>query len=124
MVVAVVGVRMVQAPVHQIVRVALVGDRVVPAPRTVLVAGIVPAGGLGVAVRMTGVHPEDVFIDVVLMGMVQMSFVEVIDVPVMPDGGVTAARPVDVVMGGVGRVIGAHGPDATAATEIRSSTRG
>lgn len=108
MVIAVVGVRMVEPTVDQVVRVTGVRDGVVAAVRSVDVLSTVPVGGLRVALRVLGVHGEDVLVDVILVRVVQVPVVEVVDVPVMTDRGVAAVKPVDVVVGGVDLVIGAH----------------
>jgi hypothetical protein len=115
-IVAVVLVRAVQTPIDQEVDVVVVGHRLVPASRAVLVVGAVPAGSHGVPVGMGGVHRDHVLIDVAVVGVVQVALVQVVEVVVVTDSGVSATGPVDVVVRfvdlmfvvGHGRTVGAR----------------
>lgn len=99
-VVAVVAVGVVQVTIHQIVDVVAVRDRLVATPLAVdvvcVVAAAVMVGRAGgrVAVR----DLDDVLIDVVTMGMVQVPIMQVVGVPIVLDGLMAASRAVDVVV--------------------------
>lgn len=97
MVVAVVAVAVVQPAGDQVVDVVAVGHRVVA---TALAVGMarVAVRRIGVPGGVLGVDRDHVLIDVALVRVVQMTFVQVVDVALVPDGGVTAARAVDVGM--------------------------
>jgi hypothetical protein len=99
-VVAVVAVREVQVAVDQVADVVAVRDGFVAAVGAVDVALVVRAA----VVRRRAfrrVLPADgngVFVDVILVRVVQMPVMQVIDMPEMFDGGVTAAGAVNVVV--------------------------
>lgn len=103
MVVAVVAVGVMEMAVHQVVHMIPVRHRRVTAARPVDMALFVP-GALVIGsapVGMLGVHLDDVFIDVPLVGMMEMPIVEIIDVSGVFDGDVAA---VGSVLVGVVRV--------------------
>jgi hypothetical protein len=99
-VVAVVAVRVVKVTADQVVDVLAVRDRLVAAVRPVFVFGIVvgavvagrAVGGIGLADR------QYVALDPARAVVVQLAVVEVIQVIVVADGGVTAAWAVLVVV--------------------------
>jgi hypothetical protein len=95
-VVAVITVRMVQVPVHQVIGVIAVRDGFVAAPRSVLVLLVVgPARVLRRAIRRVPVvHLEAVLIHVPLMHVVQVAVVEVVRMPVVHHRGMAALRTV------------------------------
>ena len=95
MVVAVVAVRMVQPAVDQVVDVIAVRHGVVATARAVGVT-LMAAGRIGVAVRMLGIDPDHVLIDVILMRVMQMAVMEVVHVTLVANRRMTAAFPVDV----------------------------
>jgi len=105
-----VAVGMVQVAIDEIVDVVAVRHRFVSAagamhmPRLMAGAAVLGRTAIGV---LRG-YFDDVLVHVVAMGMVQVAVVQVIDVVAMADGGVSAARPVLMVMMGVLR-IGASG---------------
>jgi hypothetical protein len=103
--VAVIAVRVVQVPVHEIVHVIAVWYRGVAAVGTVHVAGIV-ATAL-VRGRATGRHRirnlEGVLMHIARVLMMQMAVVQVVHVVVVLNARVAAARTVNV---GVVRVSG------------------
>lgn len=110
MIVAVVGVRVVQVPCHQVVDMVPVRDRGVAAARSVRVLRRVP--GAGVRGRARGgvvrVHRDDALVDVPVVGAVKVPVVCVVDVAVVRDGLVAARGAVDVLVISMGRVL-AHG---------------
>lgn len=108
MAVAVVAVRVVQLAVDEVVDVVAVRDRVVAAAGAVDVVGGMSVGRLGVLRGVGRVDGDRVLVDVVLMRMMQMTVVNVVDVALVADGRVPAARAVHVVVVGMGDVI-AHG---------------
>ena len=107
-------VRMVQAPVHQVVNVVAVRHRLVAAVRAVLVAGVVATLILAVCalVGVAGGDFQAVLLDhVALAGRVmQMAVVQVVHVVAVFDGGVAAVGTVFVVVVVMdGRVFRVHG---------------
>lgn len=112
MVVAVVLVRVVQAPVDEVVSVIVVRDGLVPAAGTVDVTGGIVVGGVGVPVGMFAVDCDGVLVEVVVVRMMEVPVVQVVDVPVVSHGGVPAAGTMLMVVLLVDRVF-AHGQDGT-----------
>lgn len=99
MVVAMVVMGMVKVVTNQIVDVIAVGHRLVPTASSVLVVGRVPFAGMADATRgIAFAHVEHVFVDVILMGMVEVPVVDVVDVAVMLDCGVAATWSVLVLV--------------------------
>ena len=100
MIIAVIAVGVVQMTVDQIVHVIAVGDGFVTTVRSMDVARIVT----GATVRRrtcvrVGIRDGDrVFIDVTIVGMMQVPVMEVVDVSVMRDGLVATVGPVDMVV--------------------------
>ncbi len=109
MVVAVVAVRMVQASIDEVVGVVAVRDWVMSTARPVNMTAVVTRGGVGVICGVIGVNGENMLIDVALVRVVQMAVVEVVDVPVVLNGGVPAVWSVDVGVIGVDVMLG-HRP--------------
>lgn len=102
-VVAMVAVGVVQTSVHQVVGVSAVGNGFVPAPGTMLMA--FRMGRSFHRMAAVGVFSGDgnfVLIDMVFVGMVQMSVVQIVGVPVVLDGRVAAIGTVLVIVSGVG----------------------
>jgi hypothetical protein len=77
-VVAVVAVRVVQLPVHQVVHVIAVRHRFVPAAWAVLMAMVMPGVSRVAAVRIGRAHLEDMLVNVPAVRVVQMSIVQVV----------------------------------------------
>lgn len=94
MVVAVVAVRVVEAPIDEVVHVVPVRDRLVPAVRAVLVPIRMACRRRRVATGVGIVDREGVLVDMVLVRMVEVAIVEVVDVAVVDHGGVPAVRAV------------------------------
>jgi hypothetical protein len=93
MIVAMVAVRMVEVPIHQIVDMVAVRHGLVPAIGPVnvawVVAGAVMIGRADVGIRCG--HSQHMFIDVISMHMVQMTIMQVVDMPVVFDREMSAA---------------------------------
>jgi hypothetical protein len=96
MIIAMIAMGMVQMPIHQIVDVVAVRNRLVTASGAVLVARRVPlAAVLGcAAIGVLRRHFDHVLVDMVAVWMVQMPVVQKIHVVAMADGRMTAAGPV------------------------------
>ena len=87
-----------------------------PASGAVHVARLVPGARVpaGAGVGVLGVDGDDVVVHVVAVGVVQVTVVEEVEVPLVHDGLVPAAGSVDVrVLAVVGRVLG-HVPTVRA----------
>lgn len=108
MVVAVLGVRVVQVIADEIVDVIAVGNLHVTARRPVLMRRIVCAAGvLGSAAGGVGLGDvEDVLVDVIAVRVVQVAVVQVVGVAVVLDRLVAAAGTVLVSVIGVDGVLG------------------
>ena len=107
------GVRMMQLPFHQKVQMLAVGHRFMAAARPVLVLCLVTA--VVVAARaVCGIAAADfqnVFLDLISIArrVVQVAIMEVVDVTIMLNGGVAAARAVFVIVVGMrGRMVRLH----------------
>ena len=127
MVVAVVLVRVVQAPVDEVVSVIVVRDGLVPAAGTVDVTGGIVVGGVSVPVGMLAVDCDGVLVDVVVVRTVEVPVVQVVDVPVVSHGGVATAGTMLMVVLLVDRMFGhvqdgtrAHPKDQVSASEKHS----
>ncbi len=88
-----ISVGVMQVPVHQIVDVIAVGDRLVSASGAVLVAIVVRAARvIGRAVRGVGAADRQlVLVDVVRVRMVQVPIVQVVGMTVVADRHVATA---------------------------------
>ena len=108
MVVAVLGVRVVQVIADEIVDVVAVGNLLVTARGPVLMRGIMRAAGvLGGAAGGIGVGDvEDVLVDVIAVWVVQVAVVQVVGVAVVLDRLVAAPGTVLVGVLGVDGVLG------------------
>jgi len=90
-----IAVRMVQAPIDQVVDVIVMRDGLVPASLTVGVTGRA-ADRLGMTSRVPDVHRDDVLIDVIAVRVVEMAFVEIVDVIIVAHRDMTTPISVDV----------------------------
>jgi hypothetical protein len=99
-VVAVLGVRVMQVAVHEVVDMIAMGDGFVPATGAVDVAlGVTSAGVRGRADGGIGrANLEDALVDVPIVTMVEVAIVEVVDVVAMADSAVAAVGAVDVIV--------------------------
>jgi hypothetical protein len=103
-IVAMAVVRVVQTPFDQVVGVISMRHSHVTAAGTVDVFGLVSRGDRLAAVGVDGIHRERVLVVMPLVWVMQMTVVQVIDVPLVLDGGVAAAGAVLVVVIFVGMV--------------------
>ena len=96
MIIAMVAVRMMQMPVHQIIDVVAMGDRLMPTPRSMHMPGLVSGAAVlrRAAIGVLGRHFNHVLVDMVPVRMVQVPVMEKVDMVAMPDGGMTAAGAV------------------------------
>jgi hypothetical protein len=97
-IVAVVGVRMMQVPVDQIVDVVAVRDGLVPAAGAMLVAALDLGRAAG---RVRRTDRQRMLVDVIAMHMMQMAVMQIINMAVMADRRVSAARAMLVGVIGV-----------------------
>ncbi|WP_174923297.1 MULTISPECIES: hypothetical protein [Burkholderia] len=108
-IVAMIAMRMMKVSVDQIVDVIAMRYRFVPATGPMDVTCLVATAARRTPVRVLRADLDPVFVDVIAVRMVQMAVVQVVDVVAMPDGGVTAARTMlMVVVGMMGFVARAH----------------
>ena len=100
MVIAVVAMDMVQVPVDQIVHMVAVGDGFVPTARPMHVIGVMASALVcrRASIRVGFRHRDDMLVDVVAVGVVQVPVMEVVNVPFMLDGLVTTARAVNMIV--------------------------
>ena len=108
MIVAVVAVRMVQVALDEVVHMVAVGQGLVSAARAVLVVGGV---GSAVVLRSAGdgilrADLDRMLVVVALVGVMEVAVVQIVDVTVVFDGGVSAAGAVDMLMGMMDYVFG------------------
>jgi hypothetical protein len=121
--------RVMQVIADHVVDVVAVRHGHMPAGLAVLViASVIAALMPGrAAIRMLLVDREHVLVDVVLMRMVQVTIVQVVHVIAVADGRMATARPVDVRMVPVNRMVARHAsqsPGARARPQlIESKTR-
>ncbi len=110
MVVAVVTVGMMEVSVDQVVDMVSMGDGFVFAAGTVDMTRIMTRATMvgGAAVGVDVGDRDHVFIDVVAVGVMEVSIMEIINMAVVHDGCMSAARSVDVVVVGVNAAI-SHG---------------
>jgi uncharacterized membrane protein len=78
--------------------------------RAMFMRRIMSAGAVlrGAAIRICGSDFDHVFLNTAVIHMLQVTVVEVIDVPLMPNRDVTTVRSVDVLIGAMGMVRGGH----------------
>jgi hypothetical protein len=98
-VVAVVAMRVVKVAADEVVDVIAVRNRLVSAVRSVLMVGVV-LGAVVIGRAVAGVRFADgerVALDAPRVMVVQLAVVEMVDVIVVADGGVAAARAVLVL---------------------------
>jgi hypothetical protein len=103
MIIAVVAVRMVQVPTHQVVHVVAVRCALVPA---IGAMGVLAAVCFAImlrraAVRVRVTDRNEVFVNVIGMHVMQMAIMEIVDMPVMTYLHVAADSTVHVIVGRV-----------------------
>ena len=97
MIVAVVAVGMMQPPVDQEVDMIAVRHGLVSAARAVRMSWIA-VGGRSVSARMRSIDVDHVLVDVSFVEVMEMAFVQVVDVVVVSNRSVAAAISVSVRM--------------------------
>jgi hypothetical protein len=102
-----VAVRMMQMSVDEIVGVIPVRHRFVTAARTMPMRRIMSAATVvgRAAIGVGCAHLDDVLVDVIFMRVMQMTVVKIVDVAVVPNRDMTAARFMRVRVVGVNRMI-------------------
>ena len=95
-------VRMVQTAVDQIVGMVAVRDGLVTATGTMNVGAGLP---IGAAIRVLGADCDHVLVDVIAMRVMQVAVVQVIDVSIVTNGSVAAARAMLVGVIGMNLVV-------------------
>jgi hypothetical protein len=108
-VVAVIFVGTVKPALDEVVDVIAVRNGLVSAPVAVSVRRIAADRG-GVIGRMGLIDCDHVLVDVLVVGVMQVAVVQVVDVIVVPDGGMAATGPVLVRVGALMYLVG-HAAD-------------
>jgi hypothetical protein len=99
-IVTVVAVHVMQVSVDEIIDVVAMGHRLVSASGAVGVSAL----RIGRAARgVSGADSNHMLVDVISVHVMQMTVVQIIDMPVMPDGGMSAVRA--MLMGVVGMML-------------------
>jgi hypothetical protein len=115
--VAVVAVRVMQMPIHEIIDMIAVRHGLVPAARTMNMARLMTGAAMfrraDIRVRLRHLH--HMLVDMVLMRVVQMTVMQIVDMVAMLHGGMAATRAMAV---GVVVVVGLR----TAAHRLISSS--
>lgn len=96
MIVAVIPVRVMQMPIDQIVDVIAMRHRLVAASRAMLVRRVVTCARVRrrAGRRVLRRHLDHMLVDMIAMRMVQMAVVQVVDMPIVPHGRMSAPGPV------------------------------
>ncbi len=101
MIVAVPGMRVVQATVHQIVDMIAVRHPFVAAARTMLMLGAAPCAPVAI-IRVRPVNRDRMLLDAAAAILVmEVAIVQIVDMAVVTNGGMPAAWPVYVIVVGV-----------------------
>lgn len=95
-----VSVRMMQSPIHQIVRVVAVGDGFMAAVRPMLVLRVTSGSRLAL-LGVGPIHGNHVLVHMVTMGMVEMTIMEVVHMSVVDHRRMAALRSVLVLVVGM-----------------------
>ena len=97
-IVAVIPMRMMQAPTNEVVNVVAVRNRLMAAVRAVLVSRFMPTGPVlkraSIGIRFA--HFDDVFLCMPVTDVLQMTMVQIIDVIPMANSGVATTYAMDV----------------------------
>lgn len=106
MVIAVTVVRMVQVALHQVVDMVTMRDRFMPTAFSMNVAGIMSRAGVirCALVRVGFTDLKHVLVNVALVQRMQVAIVEIVDVTIVQDCGVTTAGAMRMIMIFVNRV--------------------
>lgn len=99
------GVRMMEAAVDEVIDMVAVGQGGMSAIRAVRVTGAVGRAGVRIAFR----DFDPAFVEMVAVQAMEAAVVKVVDVAVVPDGGVAAIPAVDMAVVTVDGVVGHAG---------------
>jgi hypothetical protein len=111
MVVAMIAMRMVEFTGNQVVGMIAVWNRLVPTIWTMAMPGFMLFPKLltfGAAVWIGVAHLNDMLIEMVAMKVMEMTIVEIVDMPLMIDGGMAAVRAMLMGMVDVNVVLAGH----------------
>jgi hypothetical protein len=100
-IVTVIAMHVMQVSVDEIIDVVAMGHRLVSATGAVGVSGALRIGRA--AHRVSGADSNNVLVDVISVHVMQVTVVQIIDMPVMSDGGMAAVRA--MLMGVVGMML-------------------
>lgn len=97
-IVAVGAVRVMQAPLDQVVHVIAMRDRFVATARTMNMAGFVAGSGRGATIGICSADLDHMLIDVIAMGMMEMPIVQIVHVPIVLYGCMPTAGAVLMIV--------------------------
>ncbi len=105
MIVAVASMGMVQMPLHQIVHMIPMCHRLMPTARTMhMILGMSAATMIRcAAIGIAHIDLQAMFIDMIAMHVVQMTIVQVVDMAIVLDRRMSAARA--MLMGVIGMLV-------------------
>ncbi len=112
MIVAMTVMGMVQAPIDQVADMVAMGHRFMAAARPVHMLASMAQRAVGERRASAGIRRadlDDMLIHMVFMGVMKMTVMEIIHMIAVLDGGVAAARSVDVIVIGVFGMVTGHG---------------
>jgi hypothetical protein len=101
MVVAMIAVRMVEAPVDEVIDMVSMGYRLMAAIWTMPMRCIVPSRRLvgRAAIRVLGCYFDDMVIDAAVFNVLEVPLIKIIDVVGVPNRDVATSRAVNVRLG-------------------------
>jgi hypothetical protein len=99
MIVAMVAVRMVQPPIDEIIDMVAMRNRLVPAIRSVNVAGATDLRRAMYRIRIA--HFDGMLVHMIAVHMMQVTIVKIINMAVVTNCGMSASGPVLMLMIGV-----------------------
>ena len=101
MVVAMIAVRMVQAPVDEIIEMVSMGDRLMAAIWTMPMRCLVPFRRLvgRAAIGILRCYFDDMLIDAAALNVLKVPLIKIIDVVCVPNRDVATSRPMNVRLG-------------------------
>lgn len=107
MVVAVVTMRVMQMTINQIIRMVAVRDSLVATARSMTVRSVVSPTPMigGAAVWIRSAYRKHVLVHMILMRMMQMAIMQIVDVAIVTNSEVAAARSVLMRVIDVNRMI-------------------
>jgi len=103
MVIAMITMRMMQVAVHKVVDVVPMGNRFVSAAWPVYMIGRMAATVMvgRTAIRVFRADLKPVFVNMIAVGMMQMTIMQIVDMVTVPDCSVSAVRPMLMIMMGM-----------------------